>query len=83
MDTSSKELEKSLIIARSVEAAIKQSILINNHQQHSQKGNESLENILKVNSEQKFEKLRYRCDWDHNVHSNKNNVFIVKPKDIW
>lgn len=62
MDTSSKKLEKSLIIARSVEAAIKQSILINSHQQHSQKGNESQENILKVNSEQKFEKLCYRYD---------------------
>ena len=53
---SSLTLEKALSIAISVEAAIKQTLLINNYQEHRQKSNESQENVLKVNSEQQSEK---------------------------
>ena len=50
-EESSLMLEKALSIAISVEAAIKESLLINNHQQHPQKSKDSLENVLKVNSD--------------------------------
>ena len=68
---SSLTLEKALSIAISVEAAIKQSLLINSHQQHAENSNELQQNVLKVNSENKPEKLCYRCNGNHKPETCK------------
>ena len=75
---SSLTLEKALRFAISVEAAIKQSLLTNNHQQLSQKSNELQESVLKVTSEQKSEKLCYRCDGNH-----KPETCLFKEKECF
>ena len=77
-ERSSLTLEKAQSIAISVEAAIKQSLLINNHQQLSQKFNELQKSVLKVNSEQKSEKLCYRCDGYH-----KLEICLFKEKECF
>ena len=75
---SSLTLEKALSFAISVEAAIKQSLLTNNHQQLSQKSNKLQESVLKVTSEQKSEKLCYRCDGNH-----KPETCLFKEKECF
>ena len=75
---SSLTLEKAPSIAISIEVAIKQSLSINNNQQLSQKSNESQESVLKVNSEQKSEKLCYRCDGNH-----KPETCLFKEKECF
>ena len=80
---SSLTIEKALSIAISVEAAIKQSLLINNHQQLSQKSSELQESALKVNSEQKSEKLCYRYDGNYKLETclfKEKECFYFKTK---
>ena len=77
--------EKALSIAISIEAAIKPSLLINNHQQLSKKSNKLQESVLKLIQNRNLENCVIIAIEIINLNlvcSKKKNAFIVKPKDM-